>query len=151
MSEESVKTLESRPTLILLCSINNKIFIHMNINKEDNKEEKLINNKSDSKVFNNYSSNIYDVNAATKSLNTTLIMKLIDESINTTKCFEKSTLNLLKCREVSDKSKDSDAQSSENDDAELLRWVKGQNLTHDQILYLGSFIENSNLTTKELY
>ena len=33
-------------------------------------------------------------------------MKLIDESIDTIKCFKNSTLYLLKCREVSYKSKD---------------------------------------------
>ena len=62
ISVESVKTLESRLTLMLLCSIN-KISIYTNIKKNDNKEAIPINNKSDSKVSNNYNSNIYEVNS----------------------------------------------------------------------------------------
>ena len=69
-----------------------------------------INNKSDSKVSNNYNSNIYDVNITTKSLNTNQIVKLIDEFIYRLKCFENLTLNLL--REVLYKSKDNDAWSN---------------------------------------
>ena len=51
MNEKSVNTLEFRPTLIMLCSINCKISIHTNINKKDNKEAIPINNKSDRKYF----------------------------------------------------------------------------------------------------
>ena len=68
ISEESVKTLESRPTLILLFSFNNKISTYTNISKEDNKEVILINNNSDSKISINYNINIYNVNTATKLL-----------------------------------------------------------------------------------
>ena len=75
ITEESVKILESCPTLILLCSINNKISIHTNISKEDNKEVILINNNSDSKISINYNSNIHNVNITMNSLNTTQIMK----------------------------------------------------------------------------
>ena len=105
ISEESVKILESRPTLKRLFFINSKISIHTNISKNNNIEAIPINNKSERIVSNSNNSNIYDVNATTKSLNTTQKMKLIDESTDDiVKCFENSTLNLL--RKVSDKSKD---------------------------------------------
>ena len=67
ISDESVKTLKSCPTLTL-CTINNKISIHTNISKEDNKEVILINNNSDRKISINYNSNMHNVNAATKLL-----------------------------------------------------------------------------------
>ena len=68
ISDESVKTLKSCPSLTLLCTINNKISIHTNIRKEDNKEVILINNNSDSKISINYNSNMHNVNTATKLL-----------------------------------------------------------------------------------
>ena len=103
----------------------------MNIDKEDNKEAILINNKSDSKVSNSYNSNIYDVDTAIKLQNTTQIMKLIDGFIDTVKCFKNSTLNLLKCWEVSYENIVSDARSNESDNSRLSGRVKAQHLAHD--------------------
>ena len=151
INKESLKHLEARSTLVLMSSINNKISIHTNINKDVNRDELIMKKKNDNKDTNNYNNTIYDVNAATKSLNTFQIIKLIDESIDTIKYFDQWIPIWLKDRDGTDDNKHSDVSSNESDNVGLSRRVKGAHLTQDQILYLKDFIDNSNLTTRELW
>ena len=85
--EQSLNYCSYFATLVVMSSISNTIFIHINIDKENIKDRLLIDmktNKNDEECSISY---VYDVNAVTKSLNTSQIIKLIDESIDINQCY----------------------------------------------------------------
>ena len=91
------------------------------------------------------------MNAITKSLNTSQIIKLIDESIDINQCHNLKNHIKLKSWVKTDDSMQSNDQSSQDYNTGLSRRIKREHLTCDQILYLKDFIVASNLTTRELW
>ena len=76
------KESKSSATLIIISSVNNAVFIHTNIIKEELKQKE--NEDYEDYQTHNYDSddNIYDVNEVTRSLSFDMVLKLIDDSAN---------------------------------------------------------------------
>ena len=85
--EQSLNYCDYRADEVAMSSINNAIFICINIDKVNIKDRLLIyikTNKNNEECSTSY---VYDVNVATKSLNTSQKIKLIDESIDLNQCY----------------------------------------------------------------
>ena len=160
MNEEEVKIYSdnaviqskksSKPTLVTFSSIKDKIHIHIDshanlieeINKYDNKTHNELKNQDDW--------NIYDVYQVTKLLNVDQIKELIYELLDPNFIDNTNSLDIYESCFVSNNQEDINYISEVTDDFGLNERTKGQKLTQDQIKYIKNFINNSQLSSKEV-
>ena len=144
------KESKSSATLIIISSVNNAVFIHTNIIKEELKQKE--NEDYEDYQTHNYDSddNIYDVNEVTRSLSSDMVLKLIDDSANID--YNQSITSSIEDEINSEYSIDCDREEnlSENESTGFSSRLKYEKLSHIQIKWIKLNIENSSLTSKEL-
>ena len=94
--------------------------------------------------------NIYDVNQVTKLLNVDQIKELIYELLDLHFIDNTNSLDIYESCFISNNQEDIDYISEVSDDFGLNEPTKGQKLTQDQIKYIKNFINNSQLSSKEV-
>ena len=146
MSQE----INSRPSILLISSINDNTYIHTNVNTKATQESiDWYDNNLNEHIENN-DSNIYDINKETKQLNIEEIKDMIKETVVPVYHTNNQNINYSEVSSNSGLLQIEESFSDNSDTIGLIKREKGQKLTKEQAQYIKHYIEVSTSAKSEI-